>query len=401
MHDGLEVTSSNPLGLVQFNCNASRHGDICLYDVATIPAEDHTAWFPAPDPDVINLVRVPSYVCQAPVRCWRYGDFSYFQTFVDIPENVEVTQFTIGFRGMDDGSRITIFNSLYPGGLVIPGSYVYLGGSGTSNLAPFVAQGEVNRVVITQVDDCCYHNYLREAFVILNGEVVNTNNAPVAQCQDLDLSADATCAANGSVEAGSYDPDGDELNISVEPQGPYGLGETVVTVTACDAELCDSCEGTVSVVDDTPPTVSCEAPETITPPDAPVTFYPAVEDNCAVEYEFTGYDCFKFNKKGKRIDKTGSCIVEFSEDGGFRIIDSGGVDDHITWSVVATDSSGNATTAECELLVVNPGSGGEDCNQGVGNNAEGCDPGNSNQGNPDNSNDENGGVPGNPGKKNK
>ena len=29
---------------------------------------------------------------------------------------------TISFSGMDDGSRVTIFNSVYPGGFVIPGS---------------------------------------------------------------------------------------------------------------------------------------------------------------------------------------------------------------------------------------------------------------------------------------
>lgn len=42
---------------------------------------------------------------------------------------------TIAFNGMDDGSRVTIFNSQYPGGLVIPGSYVYLGGTDSCNPA--------------------------------------------------------------------------------------------------------------------------------------------------------------------------------------------------------------------------------------------------------------------------
>jgi hypothetical protein len=39
----------------------------------------------------------------------------------------------------------------YPDGVVIPGSYVYLGGSGTTNLVSYVAAGENNRVVVTQV----------------------------------------------------------------------------------------------------------------------------------------------------------------------------------------------------------------------------------------------------------
>jgi hypothetical protein len=73
---------------------------------------------------------------------------------------------------MDDGSRVTIFNSLYPGGLVVPGSYVYLGGSGTTDLSALVVSGQINRVVITQVDDCCSSNNLQRAEVVLNGEIV-------------------------------------------------------------------------------------------------------------------------------------------------------------------------------------------------------------------------------------
>ena len=83
-----------------------------------------------------------------------------------------MTEFTITFSGMDDGSRVSIFNSLYPGGYVVPGSYVFLGGSGTTDLSALVVSGQVNRVVITQVDDCCSANNLQRADVVLNGEIV-------------------------------------------------------------------------------------------------------------------------------------------------------------------------------------------------------------------------------------
>lgn len=171
MHDGLEVTGANPLGLLAFSCAPAQHGDPCEYDVATIPPTLDGAWGPAPDPDIIGF-SIPSRVCQAPVSCMAYGDFTYFQTLVDIPLNMIITQFTIDFSGMDDGSRVSIFNSAYPGGLVVPGSYVFLGGSGTTNLAPYVLAGEVNRVVVTQVDDCCSANNLHSAIVVLNGEIV-------------------------------------------------------------------------------------------------------------------------------------------------------------------------------------------------------------------------------------
>jgi len=173
MHDGLEVSTENPNGLLRFSCDPTQHGQICEYDVATVPPSADAGWGPAPDPDIIDF-HIPSRVCHAPITCLRYGDFTYFQTFVDIPANVNVTEFTITFSGMDDGSRVSIFNSTYPGGLVVPGSYVYYGGTGTTNLAPYVIAGEVNRVVITQVDDCCSENNLRSAVVVLNGQTVTT-----------------------------------------------------------------------------------------------------------------------------------------------------------------------------------------------------------------------------------
>jgi len=36
-------------------------------------------------------------------------------------------------------------------------------------------------------------------------------------------------------------------------------------------------------------------------------------------------------------------------------VDSGGIGNHITWAVTATDSSGNTTETVCEVVVVKPG----------------------------------------------
>lgn len=177
MHNGLEVTGSNPLGLLAFSCSPSQHGDPCEYDVATIPPSNDPGWGPAPDGDTINF-SIPSRVCNAPIGCMAYGDFTYFQTLVDIPGDIVVTTFTIAFDGMDDGCRVTIFNSAYPTGLVVPGSYVFLGGSGTTNLRDYVVSGEINRVVVTQVDDCCSENNLHSAIVVLNGEPVSVDVTP-------------------------------------------------------------------------------------------------------------------------------------------------------------------------------------------------------------------------------
>jgi hypothetical protein len=112
------------------------------------------------------------------------------------------------------------------------------------------------------------------------------------------------------------------------------------------------------VIDDRPPQIECNAPEAIVPPDAPISFTATATDVCddGVGAEVTAFDCFKFTRKGRRVDKTESCAVAFAGD-TVTILDSGGVGDHISWTVVATDESGNSASVECELTVENPGKG--------------------------------------------
>ncbi len=198
MHDGTEVNTANPLGLLPFACTPTKHGDNCEYSVAAVPAASDAQWTAAPNGETVGFSVYPSRVCQAPVSCMAYGDFTYFQTFVNVPSNVNVTTFTITFNGMDDGSRVTIYNSAYPAGLVIPGSYVYLGGSGTANLAAYVKSGENNRVVITQVDDCCVENHLQSAAVVLNGQVVNTACTGPSSCDDNNTCTSDVCNTDGT-----------------------------------------------------------------------------------------------------------------------------------------------------------------------------------------------------------
>ncbi len=260
MHHGLEQNASNPLGLLQFTCAPARHGDNCEYDVATVPPQADTGWGPAPNGDTIGLDVGcgGSLVCQAPggQTCLRYGDFSYFQTMVDVPAGVVVTQFTITFSGMDDGSRITIYNSAYPAGIVVPGSYVYLGGSGTSNLKDYVVSGELNRVVVTQVDDCCCENHLHEARVVLNGEEVHTGCSSNAGCDDGDACTTDTCNPDGSCSHAAISCDDGDACTGDACNPASGCTHTAVSCDdhdACTADACNpdgSCSHTAISCDD-------------------------------------------------------------------------------------------------------------------------------------------------------
>lgn len=176
-HDGMEVTESNPLGLVAFTCSPSSHGSLCEYEVEDIPLEDDPGWGPARDGDIIKY-ELHSRVCESTMDCYLDGDFTYFQTFVDVPADVVATM-RIDFSGIDDGTRVTLFNSEYPEGLVVPGvNLLVLGSFGTTNLSGFLVSGDVNRVVVTHVDDCCSESFLRSAVVTLEACTLDTCDAP-------------------------------------------------------------------------------------------------------------------------------------------------------------------------------------------------------------------------------
>jgi len=195
--------------------------------------------------------------------------------------------------------------------------------------------------------------------------VAAINVPPVALCKDATVSTDpGQCSAAEDpavVDDGSFDPDGIITTRDLVPSGSYPLGMTPVTLTVTDNDgATDSCEAQITVEDDEPPVVQCNVGSgTIIPPDAPISFTAGALDNCAAQTGVTvvinGFDCFKFTKKGKRIDKTSSCEVAIIGDDTINILDSGGVGDNIVWDVTATDGSGNSSNLECGIVVVNPG----------------------------------------------
>jgi hypothetical protein len=78
-----------------------------------------------------------------------------------------------------------------------------------------------------------------------------TNTPPVALCQNLVLSGGDTCnvaVLPSQVDAGSSDPDGDALTLSLLPTGPYGEGVTPVVLTVTDScGSSDTCSASITV----------------------------------------------------------------------------------------------------------------------------------------------------------
>jgi len=96
------------------------------------------------------------------------------------------------------------------------------------------------------------------------------NESPVAVCHDVELSAGANCQALVAPDllgGDSYDPDGDAITLSLDPPGPYPLGETTVTLTATDPSGATSqCTATVTVIDTEAPVIEV--------PDEPIVLWP-------------------------------------------------------------------------------------------------------------------------------
>jgi hypothetical protein len=118
------------------------------------------------------------------------------------------------------------------------------------------------------------------------GACSTPNQVPVAKCQNVTVSAGSDCTANASVNNGSFDPDGDPITITQSPAGPYPKGPTSVLLTVTDPRGATSqCNATVTVIDTTPPSITC--PGNITVSNDPgkcsaVVAYlnPTVSDNC-------------------------------------------------------------------------------------------------------------------------
>jgi hypothetical protein len=150
------------------------HGHEAEYQYATIPEPDDPGWSPEPDDDIEFERR--STLCGFECDCRNGGDFTYFQAFLFVPEGAEVERYHVEITDVDDGARVTVFNDQYPAGITDPQAYARLfGRTADADLASYLRPGE-NRIVITQVDDCCSISRLR-------GVTINADDAVIDRCR--------------------------------------------------------------------------------------------------------------------------------------------------------------------------------------------------------------------------
>lgn len=254
---------------------------------------------------------------------------------------------TVGLDGTgsndpDGGSLDFLWEGPIDGGSAVgPTPLVeFLAPTGAKNISLTVSDGEDD----TQCSAPVTVEDTTMPSIILPADVIEECSAP-----------DGTAVVLGTATA----TDSCDANPVVDNNAPalFPLGDTQVTWAATDADGNQASDiQLVTVVDTTPPEVTCNAPATITPPDAEISFTATATDQCQADVTptITQYDCFKVNKKGKVIGKNASCLVSFAGD-KLTISDVGGVSTFITWTAFATDASGNTGTEECSLQIANPG----------------------------------------------
>lgn len=198
------------------------------------------------------------------------------------------------------------------------------------------------------------------------------NAPPVAKCEDVSVAADAMCQAEASIDEGSFDPDGDAFSCVAEPEGPYALGVTSVTLTCTDAHGASSeCTGEVEVFDDTPPSVtSVGLLDTLWPPNH--SYHGFSVDQCIAEVTD---NCEELDPFGaSTVRNISSDEAELAHGSGNTCDDAVilgatsfqlrservGSEDGRVYDIgfVVSDSNGNETEATCQVTVAHDQGGG-------------------------------------------
>ena len=189
------------------------------------------------------------------------------------------------------------------------------------------------------------------------------NRPPTALCRDVTTNADTDCEANvgiADVDNGSFDPDSDPFVLSVTPPGPYPLGDTSVTLTVIDSHCASSsCTATVTVVDNTPPTIGGVS---VTPDDLRVpnhklvlvTVNYTVADNCGVaDYGLSASSNEPDNGLGDGNSESDIQLIPGDPHHLYlRAERSGtGTGRVYTITITCTDTSGNTATVTAQVTV--------------------------------------------------
>lgn len=196
------------------------------------------------------------------IQTYSSGSYSWLATLIDKNSTVlgfyvSTSFFTAGINRLSfQFSGQTIGSNGVNGPFVVSNLIVWLDGQPS-----LVVSGRAYETIALSASKFEGYVPIPPAVFTKAPPIPMDNKPPVALCANVDVVADAsTCSvASASINNGSTDPDlGDKITTVQTPAGPYTLGITPVVLTVTDtAGLTANCSGTVTVVDATPPIVTC------------------------------------------------------------------------------------------------------------------------------------------------
>lgn len=147
------------------------------YDYAlNIPAINDPGWAPHAAVKVDWGMPTNELIlgCNAGQGCAGGGQFYYFQTFFFIGTVSALSSARLQVASVDDGVRVTVFNSAYPGGFVVPGGYLCMADAQvTDDFSALLTTG-FNRIIMTLLDDCPEWSELRNVEILINGQALSS-----------------------------------------------------------------------------------------------------------------------------------------------------------------------------------------------------------------------------------
>jgi len=180
---------------------------------------------------------------------------------------------------------------------------------------------------------------------------------PSISCPAVVVPTDAgQCSASPAIPVSAGDNCAAGTPAITPPGGSvFGLGTTSYSASVSDLSgNVKTCSSTVTVVDETPPQIQCNTAGVEVRPGKSVSIEAGATDSCSISsVAVTGYDCWRANDEGIRVDASSDCSVSIAG-AQVNILRPGGVGTRIEWTVEATDGSGNVTTALCQVESTNP-----------------------------------------------
>lgn len=197
-----------------------------------------------------------------------------------------------------------------------------------------------------------------------------SNQSPVAVCvSHLNASVNEDCEVTllpEFLDAGSFDPDGDPITLSLDNPGPYPPGAYTVFLTVSDGSLSNSCFTEVIVEDKTTPTAICVSGLSVSlGSDGTITIFPedldaGSFDNCDLSYSVTdGPTTFSCADVGDIFELT----LTVEDEGGnanscvsmVNVFDTDEVCDNDTPVALCINGLSVAVGEDCESPLLLPG----------------------------------------------